>query len=68
MDHLDTMCIKKKELLSTVDVSTPEAREKLDQMGHEIAKKKKMHYEGYSVYTGPPHSLTDAIATLFFID
>ncbi|NQU16679.1 MAG: hypothetical protein HQ564_01330 [Candidatus Saganbacteria bacterium] len=68
MDHLDTMCTRKKELSFPVDVSNPEGRSKLDKIGQEIAVKKGMKYEGYSVYTGPPHSLADAVATLFFID
>jgi len=50
----------------TVNVVQPEEREKLNQLGSEIASKEGLHYEGYSVITADPYSIEHGKAILYF--
>jgi hypothetical protein len=59
-------CSVKKELPFTINVIHKEERDKLDQLGKEIAVKEGLHYEGYTVYTAEPYSIEKAKPTLFF--
>jgi len=59
-------CAVKKVLPFTVNVVRLEEREKLNQIGQEIASKEGVHYQGYSVITQEPYSIEQAKATLYF--
>lgn len=59
-------CAVKKVLPFTVNVVRLEEREKLNQIGQEIASKEGIHYQGYSVITQEPYSIEQAKATLYF--
>lgn len=59
-------CAVKKVLPFTVNVVRLEEREKLDQIGREIASKEGIRYQGYSVITQEPYSIEQAKATLYF--
>jgi hypothetical protein len=59
-------CALKKVLPFTIDVTRKEEREKLDQLGSEIAAKKGLHYEGYSLCTTEPYSIGQAKPVLYF--
>ena len=67
MEHLEEVTTKKMQLSFTVDITKPEDREKLEKMGMDIAKKHGIGFEGYSVYTAAPHSVHDAVPTLYFL-
>ena len=59
-------CFGKRVLPFTVNVTRPEEREKLNQIGTEIATKEGMRYEGYSVITVEPYSVEKGKAILYF--
>ena len=59
-------CSVKKELPFTINITLKEERDKLNLLGEEIAGKKGLHYEGYTVYTAEPYSIEKAKPTLFF--
>lgn len=65
--HLETVCSIKKELPFTINISLKEDRDKLDQIGQEIAVQEHLKYEGYSVSTTAPYSVDKGLPTLFFI-
>ena len=59
-------CALKKVLPFTIDVTHKEEREKLDQLGNELAVKEGLHYEGYSLCTTDPYSINQAKPVLYF--
>ena len=59
-------CAVKKVLPFTINVTCQEEREKLDQLGSEIAAKEGLRYEGYSACTTEPYSIKNAKPTLYF--
>lgn len=59
-------CFGNRVLPFTVNITRPEEREKLNQLGTEIAVKEGLRYEGYSVVTVEPYTLENAKATLYF--
>jgi hypothetical protein len=59
-------CFGNRVLPFTVNVTRREEREKLNQLGCEIAVKEGLHFEGYSVVTVEPYTVENAKATLYF--
>ncbi len=59
-------CFGKRVLPFTVDITRKEEREKLNQIGSEIATQEGLHYEGYSVITVEPYSVQKGKAILYF--
>jgi hypothetical protein len=49
-----------------VNLIAREERKKLEELGRNIAKKEKLHYEGYTAVTHEPYSIENAKATLVF--
>jgi hypothetical protein len=56
----------KIEMPFTVNVYLPEDREKLANLGNEIAKERGLKFEGYQLFTQEPYSLESSKPTLFF--
>jgi hypothetical protein len=59
-------CFGKRVLPFRVDITRPEDRDKLNQIGYEIATQEGLHYEGYTAVTVEPYSIRQAKAILYF--
>ncbi len=59
-------CFGKRVLPFQVDITRPEDRDKLNQIGSEIAAKEGLRYEGYTAVTVEPYSIKQAKAILYF--
>lgn len=64
--HLENQCPMKMRAPFTINVLSQAEREKLANLGQEIAVKKNVHFEGYILDTQEPYALDHAKATLFF--
>ena len=59
-------CSGKRVLPFVVNISRLEERERINQIGSDIASEESLHYEGYSVVTADPYSIESAKVTLYF--
>ncbi|MBN3032988.1 MAG: hypothetical protein JW873_02725 [Candidatus Saganbacteria bacterium] len=59
-------CFGNRVLPFTVDITRAEERDKLNQLGTELATQEGLHYEGYTAVTIEPYSLEHAKAVLYF--
>ncbi|MBI5078668.1 hypothetical protein HZB08_01420 [Candidatus Saganbacteria bacterium] len=57
---------RKSVLPFTVNIMVREEREKLNQLGSELAAKEGLRYEGYFVWTAEPYSVEHAKPVLYF--
>lgn len=61
-----TECFGNRVLPFTVDITRPEERERLNDLGTEIALQEGLRYEGYTVVTVEPYNIEHAKPTLYF--
>ncbi len=59
-------CFGNRVLPFTVNITRPEERERLNELGTEIALQEGLHYEGYTVVTVEPYTIEQAKPTLYF--
>ena len=59
-------CAVIKEVPETIDLTKKEERKRLETLGKKIARREKLHYEGYIAFTDVPYSVDHAKTTLFF--